>query len=115
MSVEAALKIVFDRHEFNLQFKSFANAHAAYTKALAAWNGGQVGAKFALLSLEDDFSRQVTIDPTRISCVNVTDFSVGLQGDYAMASEQQKVSLRLQREAQAPAAVATPGPFRMQS
>ena len=114
-TVEAALKIVFDRHEFNLQYTSFANAHEAYKKAIAAWNGGQMGAKFALLELEDNFSRQVTIDPTRITCVNVADHSVGLQGDYSMASEQQKISLRLQREAQSPPPVTTPGPFRLQS
>lgn len=104
--VEAALKVVFDRHEFNLQYTSFDVAHDQYLKAIEAWNTPANG----LLYLRDDFSREVTIDPQCIVCVNVAKFKEALEGDISMASEQQKAQIKLQREAQQPSGLAVPGP-----
>lgn len=107
----AGLKIVFGRHEYNLQYKSFAEAKKNYDKVISA----RLTCSAPLFALSDDFSRQVTITVSEITCVSVIDFKQDLEGNMAAAREQTKAQLELQRLAQTPPSVlgGAPNGFRL--
>lgn len=100
----AGLKIVFGEHEYNMQYKSFAEAKKAYDKVVRAMIVDN-SVPLVLLALSDDFNRQLTIDPAQIVCASVIDFKQDLEGNMIAAKEQTRAQLELQRLAQTPPSV----------
>jgi len=101
MTEIAAVKIVFDRHEFNLQFRSFKNAKAVYDKIKEARSQASV-------EIMDDFSRQVTLSTSDITCVSVIDFNIAMGGDVEMSVAVARANAKIQQAAQNPSGVMLP-------